>query len=234
MSEPRIEFEITRIEVIMKILLSTLMVLVSFISYTSAQAIRSSDIPKPKSTGKVSAKYDKGKNITTVRLKQMTISKLKNEKDVANNLPLHQMDLEMWFSYSGRSSENSVVNDVVFEFHAVGSNYIFLRGQQIIVALDRDLKGQDRAFSLGMTDYKSSAPKFNSVFEEFMSITAPSQAIEKIAKATSAEIYVGPIGYKLSNEQQKAIAELAAFLPKPTLKTAPVKTVADFVKSSNL
>jgi hypothetical protein len=172
-----------------------------------------------KRTGRVTVKYDKSKDLTTVKLKQMTISKLRNERSVNDNLPLHQMDIEMWFSYSGQ--EPKKVDEIVMKFHAVGSNYIFLKGQQIIVALNREVRGEDKAFSLGMTDYKSSSPKFNSVYEEFMTIQVLPDAIVKISKATSAEIYVGPIGYQLTSEQQLAIAELAAMLPQPEVKKVP-------------
>jgi hypothetical protein len=189
-----------------------ILILVS-VSGVLAQDGKDSGKQKSKGSSKIVTRYDKSADVTTVRMKQMTISTLKNEKDVGNTVALHQMDLSASFSYPGATPPKEV-DSVTLVFHAVGSNYIFLTPQKIIVALDRETPGKDRAFSLGVTDYKSTAPKFNSVYEEFMSIKAPPSVLEKLANANSVEIYVGISGYKLTPEQQSQIGSLAAQLPK--------------------
>ena len=175
-----------------------------------AQQTESGDSKKPKFT-RLSSKYDKSKNLTTVRLKQFTITTLAQEKQNTPNIPLHQMDLEMWYSFSGQKQTTSI-EDVVFRFHAVASNYVFSSGQQVITALDRGIRGHDRAISLGTTDYKSVSPKFNSVYEEFMQVKIPSEALSLMAKAKNVEIFVGPVGYKLTEKQFEALQEMAASL----------------------
>lgn len=173
----------------------------------SAQKAESADSRKPKSS-RLSSKYDKSKNLTTVRIKQFTITTLAQEKQNTPNIPLHQMGLEIWYSFSGQK-QTIPIEDVVFRFHAVASNYVFSRGQQVITALDRDVKGQDRAISLGMTDYKSEPPKFNSVYEEFMEVKIPAEALSRMAKAKTVEIFVGPVGYMLTEKQFEILQEIA-------------------------
>lgn len=163
------------------------------------------------SAPEVSSKYNKSKDLTTVRLKPFKITTIGQEKQIGNNIPLHQMDLEISYSYSGQKITKPV-EDVNLRFHAVAGNYVFLKGQQVIAVLDKEVQGQDRAISLGTTDYKSVAPKFNSVYEEFLSLNIPPDALVKMAKAETVEIYVGPVGYRLSTELHNAIRALASQL----------------------
>jgi hypothetical protein len=173
-----------------------------------------SDKAKSKANSLVVVTYDKSKDLTTVRVKQFTITTLKQEKQLAPNVPLHQMDLEIWFTYPGQTAKTTD-HDVHFRFHATASNYVFLSKQQITAALDREIKGQDRAFSLGTTDYKSYPPKFNSVYEENMVVKVPSDGVLKLAMAKTLELFVGPVGYVLSEKQIGAIRELAAIVSEP-------------------
>ena len=101
---------------------------------------------------------------------------------------------------------------MVFRFHCVAGTLIFLKPQEVIVALDREVPGKDRGFSLGMTGYRSDPPKFNSVYEEFMQIKVPADALRKIAASDSAEFYLGPIAYQLTPKQLGGLKELAAYL----------------------
>ena len=166
----------------------------------------------PKSTSRVNVKYDKGKDLTTITLKRTTITSVTQEKATASNLPLHQMDLDVAFSYRGQKALDPVT-DVVMTFHCVAGTYIFLKGQEVIAAIDRAVAGKDRGFNLGMTKYSSSPPKFNSVYEENMEITIPVDALRKFADAKSLELYLGPISYELTQKQMDGIKEFAGFLP---------------------
>ncbi|MEO8649424.1 MAG: hypothetical protein ABI539_09685 [Acidobacteriota bacterium] len=186
--------------------------LFAFLSGSATLAQSDGDKGKDKKSP-VITKYDKGKDITTVRLKQFPISRLSQEKDAAPNFPLHQMDLEVSYNFKGQNS-GPVIDGVTFKFHASAGNYLFLRETQVNAVLDRDSNGMDRVIQLGMSDYKSEPPKFNSVYEEYLTVSAPAEAVEKIAKANSIELFVGPVGYRLSASQIEAIKALAASLPK--------------------
>jgi len=170
------------------------------------------DKTAPKSTSKVNVKYDRSKDVTTVSLKSMTVTAPKQEKDVGSTLPLHQMDFEASFSYKGQFA-GEPVSDVSLRFKCVAGTYIFLRGQELIMALDRRIPGQDRGFSLGMTSYKSFPPKFNSVYEELMELRVPTDALHKFATAKTVEFFFGPIIYELTQKQHDAVKEFASFLP---------------------
>jgi len=191
----------------------TLTVFFACVSLTPAQEKKQkSDESKSKASSKVSIKYDKKKDLTTVRNKTFTITRLGQEKTVANNIPLHQMDMEIWYSYEGQQPTKPV-EDVNLIFRSVAGNNIFMRGQEIIVALDREVQGKDRALGLGMTDYKSSPPKFNSIYEEVMTVKIPADGLKKMAEAGSVEIYVGPVAYLLTKEQHDVIREMSELLP---------------------
>ena len=166
----------------------------------------------PKSAGNVKVKYDKGKDRTTVSLKSSTITTIGQEKATASNLPLHQMDFEAWFTYSGETP-GKPVEEAVFRFHCVAGTYIFLKGQEVLVAVDRLVPGKDRGFSLGMTGYKSTAPKFNSVYEEFLDVKVPTDAIKKIGSAETVEFYLGPIPYKFTPKQMESFRQFSQYLP---------------------
>ena len=187
-------------------------VLFALLAGSAANAQAEGDKGKDKKSPVVT-KYDKGKDVTTVRLKQFSISRLSQEKDAAPNFPLHQMDLEVSYGFKGQNS-GPVVDGINFKFHAAAGNYLFLRETQVNAVLDRDSNGMDRVIQLGMSNYKSAPPKFNSVYEEYLTVSAPPEALEKIAKANRIELFVGPVGYRLSESQTEAIKALAASLPK--------------------
>lgn len=167
----------------------------------------------PKSTSKINVKYDKSKDTTLISLKSMTITAPSQEKSAGSNLPLHQMDFEASFSYKGQFS-GPAVDEVLLRFKCVAGTYIFLRGQELIVAIDRQIPGKDRGFSLGMTGYKSLSPKFNSVYEEIMEIKVPVDALKKFAQAEAVEFFFGPVTYKFTPKQQDAWKEMYKFLPE--------------------
>ena len=159
----------------------------------------------------VNVRYDKKTDTTTVRLKPFKISRLILEKEASTDVPLHQVDLEIYFTYRGQTS-SSPVEDVFFRFQVSSSNYVFLRPQESMAILD-NTAGNGRAFSLGVSDYKSYPPKFNSVFEETLVVKAPSDALTKMAKAEKLQIYLGPVAYDITDKQFAAIRALADSLP---------------------
>ena len=104
----------------------------------------------------------------------------------------------------------------MLRFKCVSGTYIFLRGQELIVAIDREIPGRDRGFVLGTTSYKSLPPKFNSVFEEIMELKVPVDALKKFADAQTLEFYLGPVTYKFTSKQQDALKEMYKSLPEKT------------------
>ena len=167
---------------------------------------------KEKLSKLLSTSYDKKKDVTTVRLKRSSITKIGQEKDNTPNFPLHQMDLEVFLTQKGQAP-GAPVDSVVLNFYAVAGNYVFLRPAQVMAVIDRDAVGEDRAIELGMSNYKSNPPKFNTVYEESLSVTIPAEALTRMAKANALELFVGPVGYRLTENQLSAIRDLASFLP---------------------
>lgn len=159
----------------------------------------------------VSSKYNKSKNQTTVTLKPMALTGLQEEQPQLQTIPKHQMDLDVFFTYAGEQIAAPVEN-VTLRFRATENNYFFLRGQPVSVVLDEKVEGaQGRLLKLGETDYKSNL-KFNSVYEETMTVSVPASAIMKIAEAKTATIYVGASGYTLKDKQLADLRDMASRL----------------------
>lgn len=161
-------------------------------------------------------KYDKKKDETSVRLKQFRIAPLILDNESRTSMPLHQTELEVSYTYPGQTATGPV-SDATFRFHVSASNYVFLKAQTAIVVLDNE-GGQGRAFALGTSDYKSRL-EFNSVYLETFTVTAPAEALERIGKAKSLQIYLGPVGYSITDKQLELLKELAASLPAKTPAT---------------
>lgn len=196
-------------------LVLTLTILFTCAVAAAAQEDKKQDSKNKKSSSQVSVKYDKKKDLTTVKSKETTITQLTQEKDVAYNIPLHQMDLEVSFSYQGQLQPTKPVEEVVLRFRSTAGNNIFLRPQQIMAVLDKDNQEKGRAMALGSTDYKSGAPKFNSIYEEVMTVKVPADVLTKMAKAETIDLYVGEVKYRLKTQQHDMIRELASLLTAP-------------------
>jgi hypothetical protein len=75
----------------------------------------------------------------------------------------------------------------------------------VLLALDNDNRA-GRAIIVGDTNYNSKPPKFNSVYEKNLEVSAPAEILSQIAKANTVEIYVGPVVYKLTKGQQQKLS----------------------------
>lgn len=155
-------------------------------------------------------KYDKSKNETTVRLKPIALTGLTDERPQLQDIPTHQMDLEISFKFSGQEMTKQV-EAATLRFRVTTRAYFFLKGQNVIAVLDKNVKGKDRALPLGTTDYKSDL-KFNSVYEEYLTISIPFAALVKIAKAETLDIYVGPVAYTLKAKQLQDLRDFGSYL----------------------
>lgn len=161
----------------------------------------------------VNVKYDKKKDLTTVKLKPFRVSRLILEKESTTSIPLHQTDLEISYSFQGEKPVK--VDNVTLRFVVTGNNYIFLRPQAAMAVLDNEA-GSGRAFALGNSDYKS-YQRFSTVLEETLVVTAPAEALSRMAKANSLQIYLGPVAYTITPSQLQGIKALAEQLPaEPT------------------
>lgn len=156
------------------------------------------ETPKPKTNKHISSKYDKGKDRTTVKLKSMPLTGLSDERKTVTAVASHQMDVEASFSHPGQAATEQVA-ELELRFHMTAGAYLFLKPQQIVLALDQGTE-QGRAIDLGFSNYKSTV-QFNSVYEEFLNLTIPFTALDKMTKAKKVEIYVGPLVYQLKDEQ---------------------------------
>ena len=190
-------------------LLFVTVIVFSVAAVWSTKALAQDGDKKPGS--KLSVKYDKKTDLTTVKLKAFRISPLILEKEANNNTPLHQTDVEISYTYAGRQASKPV-ESVTFRFKVTSGNYIFLRSQTAMAVLD-NTGGQGRAFALGESDYKSFPPITNSIYEEALVVNAPADALVKMAKAKSLQLYLGPVSYTVPEKQLEGIKELAASLP---------------------
>jgi hypothetical protein len=193
----------------MKVLLRRSFIVIAILALGTVIAMAQNE---DKSKSSVTVKYDKKKDVTTVRLKTMRVTRLILEKEAMTSVPLHQADLEISFSFSGETPKTPV-SDVAFRFLISANNYTFLRPQAVMAVLDKEVEGKGRAFSLGNTDYKS-YQRFNTIFEETLIVMAPAEALVKMTTAKSLDIYLGPIGYTISPAQLDAIKEMARSLPR--------------------
>jgi hypothetical protein len=171
------------------------------------------ETPKPdpapaKSNKNISAKYDKGKDLTTVKLKEMTLSTLQDARKQVVDIPTHEMYMSGEFSYSGTAVKEQV-ETLKLTFREVSRAYFFLKGQQIVVALDPDDTERGRAIDLGFTNYKSDV-QFNSAYQEFMTLVLPFTALDKITKAKAVTLYVGQIPYRLTDKQIQNLRDFGA------------------------
>ena len=167
-------------------------------------------VGQEKSESLLNVKYDKKKNVTTVRLKSMKLTPVVQQDQSSYQIPVHQVLLDVSTSFEGEKPTKPV--DVLFRFQVSAGNYIFLRSQAGMAVLDKE-GDTGRAIPLGNSDYKSYSPKFNSVYEETLVVTAPAEALQKMVSAKTVHIYLGPVGYALAGKGQlEGIKELAQFL----------------------
>ena len=185
----------------------TLVILALFCFGSVFAFAQGTDAAKPKPNKRISSKYDKGKDRTTVKLKAMPLTGLNDERKTVTAVASHQMDVEVSFTHPGQTVTEQVA-EMEFRFHMTAGAYLFYKPQQIVVALDQG-SDEGRAMDLGFTGYKSTT-QFNSVFEEFMSITIPFSALDKITKAKKVELYVGPVAYELKDAQIQDLRDLGA------------------------
>lgn len=199
----------------MKSTKATIWFLIALLLIFESSASNAQDNAPPKSTSKINVLFDRDKDLTTISIKPMIISRLEQEKKSASSrdTPLLQMDVGGSLTYTGQGASKRV-KDVSLQFHAVAGNYYFLKPQEIIVAIDRDVADKGRAFSLGLSTYKSLAPKFNTVYEEYFDLAIPADALRKFAAAGTLEFFVGPVVYKLTPKQLDSFKEWETFLPK--------------------
>jgi hypothetical protein len=189
----------------LKVVLCCTMLLVCAYSFRAQDGKKEGE----KKNGNISSKYNKSKNQTTVTLKPLALTGLQDEKPQIQDIPTHQMDMEVFFSYPGEKMEKPVEN-VTLRFHVTTRAYFFLRGQPVNVVLDEKVEGATgRLLKLGDTDYKSDL-KFNSIYEEFMTITIPAEALTKISAAKKVAIYVGASPYLLKEKQVADLRDMAS------------------------
>lgn len=164
-----------------------------------------------KKNGNISSKYNKSKNLTTVSLKPMALTELRQNTPQTGYVQKLQMDMETFFTYPGETIAKPV-ETVTLRFHGTANNYIFAQGQPISVVLDEKVEGATgRMLRLGDTDYKSDL-KFNSIYEEYLTISIPADALTKISEAKTIAIYVGSYAYSLKEKQVADLRDMASRL----------------------
>jgi hypothetical protein len=137
-------------------------------------------------------------------LKSLSLTQLSMDDQARSSIPLHQMALEVLYRFGGDAPAGPA-GELKLLFRVTAGNYIFLHGQKVMLALDNE-NGKGRAIIVGDTNYNSNPPKFNSVYEETLEVSAPAEILSRMAKANTVEIYVGPVVYKLTKDQQKKLS----------------------------
>jgi hypothetical protein len=147
---------------------------------------------------------DKTESGHVAHLKPLSLTQISLDDQARASIPLHQMALEVLYRFGGEAPVGPA-GELKLLFRVTSSNYVFLHGQKVLLALDND-NGTGRAIIVGDTNYNSKPPEFNSVYEETLEVSAPAEILSRIAKANTVEIYVGPIDYKLTKDQQKKLS----------------------------
>jgi hypothetical protein len=147
---------------------------------------------------------DKAGSGHVAHLKPLSLTQLSLDEQARTSIPLHQMALEVLYRFSGEAPARPA-GELKLLFRVTSSNYVFLHGQKVLLALDNE-NGKGRAIIVGDTNYNSKPPEFNSVYEETLEVSAPAEILSRIAKANSVEIYVGPVVYKVTKDQQKKLS----------------------------
>jgi hypothetical protein len=145
-------------------------------------------------------KFDKGKDITTVSLKTISLSGSMTQ-EVGNLADVPQLDLDGSFTYQG-SQMVKPVEATTLAFKTFSRYPVYQRGQNLVGVLDND-----RALMLGATEYKSSSRTFG--IEEILSISVPLDAMQKIADAKTVKFVLGAREIKLKEKDHEALRELA-------------------------
>jgi len=147
---------------------------------------------------------DKAESGPVVHLKPLSLTQVYLEDQTRASIPLHQMTLELMYAYRGDAAARQP-GDVELLFRVTSSKYVFVHGQKVLLALDND-DGHGRAIIVGDTNYHSKLPEFNTVYEETLEVSAPTEILSRIAKANAVEIYVGPVVYRLTKDQQQKLS----------------------------
>jgi hypothetical protein len=192
----------------MRLKLKIILCLALLIGYASSFQAQETKKEGAKKSNNISSKYNKSKNLTTVSLKKMALTGLQEEKPQAQEIPTHQMDMEIFFTHPGEQMEKPV-EQVTLRFMVATRAYFFMRPQPISVILDEKIEGAGKLLRLGDSDYKSDL-KFNSIYEEFMTIQIPAETLSRIAEAKTVSIYVGPSAYSLREKQIADLREMAS------------------------
>ena len=143
-------------------------------------------------------------------LKPLSLTQINLDEQARSSIPLHQMALEVLYAFSGEAPTGPA-GDVKLLFRVTSSKYVFLHGQKVLLVLDND-KGTGRAIVVGDTNYNSKAPEFNTVYEETFEVSAPAEILSYIAKANTVDIYVGPVIYKLTKDQQQKLSTYLGYI----------------------
>jgi hypothetical protein len=154
-----------------------------------------------KHKGKIVSKYDKSKDQTTVTLKKMAISSpLAQEVSDLQQVP--QLDLEAYFTYPGQQLAKRA-ETITLVFRTFSKYAVFQRGQNLIGVIEGE-----RALMLGTTNYTSNSQTFG--IEEVLSISLPSEALERIANSKNAQIYLGNRQIPLKENHLEALRDMAS------------------------
>lgn len=193
----------------LKVIFCSVFLLACVYSFQAQESKTALTKDSSKKNDNISTKYNKSKNLTTVTMKSMALTENPQDRPPAGYSLKVQMDMDAFFTYPGEKVEKPV-EAATLRFHSSASNYIFARPQQISVVLDeKEASGKGRILKLGDTDYKNDL-KFNSLYEEFMTIQIPADALAAIGNAKTVSIYVGGYSYILKEKQIADIREMAS------------------------
>lgn len=174
-------------------------------SFCASQNTNSNSAPKPdaKPNSHIKTKYNQAKNETTVTLRTLALTtsvsrEIKNDTDVGN------LDLDVSFTYQGKQPSKPVEN-ATLKFKGTAKNQYFQKSQNLIAVID-DTSG----LVLGPTSYSSTSQTF--YFEEFMSISIPYAAMQRMASARTLGFQLGAKAIRLTNDQQNDLRAMAAMM----------------------
>ena len=154
-----------------------------------------------KHKGKIVTKYDKSKDQTTMSLMKMAVSSaIAREVNDLQQVP--QIDMEASFTFPGQQLAKPA-DTITLVFRTFSKYAVFQRGQNLIGVIEGE-----RALMMGTTNYRSNSQTFG--FEEVLDISLPREALERVANAKTAQIYLGTREIPLKENHLEALRDMVS------------------------
>lgn len=159
------------------------------------------DKSQTKAAKSIVTKFDKSKNLTTVRLKSMDLGGAMN-KEVTAESQIPQLTFDAFFTFAGEQ-KSQPIDSATFRFTVRAKFPVYKHGENLMAVLD-----DATAVPLGSTSYKTNAQTFYT--DEILEAVLPNEVMQRIAQAKTLKLYLGTREIPFRTDQFNSLRELAA------------------------